>query len=180
MRIISGKLKGIRFSPPKSFPSRPTTNFAKEALFNIIHNEFNIDNIRVLDLCAGTGSISFEFASRGALSVTSIDTHGPSLNFIEKTAEKHALTQIETRKQDVLKFLEQTTNEYDLIFADPPFAYDQYAEIIRIVFERNLLSAKGLLILEHDKSNDFSDVKQFIYLRNYGGVNFSFFEYGEE
>ncbi|GAA0874986.1 16S rRNA (guanine(966)-N(2))-methyltransferase RsmD [Wandonia haliotis] len=180
MRIISGKLKGIRFSPPKSFPSRPTTDFAKEALFNIIANEFNIDNITVLDLCAGTGSISFEFASRDAISVTSVDQHGPSLNFIEKTAKKHELNQIQTRKQDLLTFLKQTEQTFDLIFADPPFAYKEYESIIQLVFERKLLNDTGLLILEHDKNNDFSNVPEFMYLRNYGGVNFSFFEYVTE
>lgn len=180
MRIISGKLKGIRFSPPKSFPSRPTTDFAKEALFNIVNNEFNFDNIEILDLCAGTGSISFEFASRGAISVTSIDQHGPSLQFIEATAKEHGLNQIQTRKQDILKYLEQCPRQYDLIFADPPFGYENYQDIIQLVFERKLLTDKGLLILEHDKRKDFSDIKEFTYLRNYGGVNFSFFEYGEE
>lgn len=180
MRIISGKLKGIRFTPPKSFPSRPTTDFAKEGLFNILQNEFNIDNIHVLDLCAGTGSISFECASRGALSVTSVDQHGPSLHFIETTAKKHGLTQISTRKQDIIKYLEQCSSSFDLIFFDPPFAFEYYETVIQLVFDRKLLDGRGLLVVEHDKHNDFSSFKEFAYLRNYGGVNFSFFEYGTE
>jgi 16S rRNA (guanine966-N2)-methyltransferase len=180
LRIISGKLKGIRFTPPKSFKSRPTTDFAKEALFNILQNEYEMEGLRILDLCSGTGSISFEFASRGAVEVTSVDLNGATLGFISKTAAQHGLDQIKTVKQDVLKFIQHVEGKYDLIFTDPPFDYEGYGEIIATVFERKLIQPEGTLIVEHAKKLDFSFVKEFVYQRNYGGVNFSFFEYEED
>jgi 16S rRNA (guanine966-N2)-methyltransferase len=175
LRIVSGKLKGIRFTAPKSFPSRPTTDFAKEALFNILHHEFELDEITVLDLCSGTGSISLEFASRGAQRVASVDIHGKSLAFLAELTKKHDLPQIQTYKQDILHFLQQTGETFDIIFADPPFASTFYQEIPRMVFERNLLNPNGLLIVEHGRENSFEDWPQFLYMRNYGGVQFSFF-----
>jgi 16S rRNA (guanine966-N2)-methyltransferase len=180
LRIVSGKLKGLRFNPPKSFPSRPTTDYAKEALFNILHHEFNLDEIDVLDLCSGTGSISLEFASRNAKRVTSVDVHGKSLAFLADLAKKHQLTQISTIKQDILQFLEQTGDQYDIIFADPPFKSTIYQEIPRIIFGRKLLSPGGLLIVEHGRENSFDAVPQFLYMRNYGGVQFSFFAEDDE
>jgi 16S rRNA (guanine(966)-N(2))-methyltransferase RsmD len=175
LRIVSGKLKGLRFKPPKSFPSRPTTDFAKEALFNILHHEFELDDIDVLDLCSGTGSISLEFASREARTVTSVDNHGKSLAFLAGRAKKYDLKQITTYKQDLLHFMLQTEKQYDIIFADPPFASTFYQEIPTLVFERKLLKTDGLLIIEHGRENSFDQLPQFMYMRNYGGVQFSFF-----
>jgi len=177
MRIISGKHKGIRINAPKNLPTRPTTDMAKEALFNIINNNYYFDEIVALDLFSGIGSISLELASRGTQDITSVDKHRACTNFISATAEKLQLA-ITTLNTDVYRFLERQTKQYDIIFADPPYAFSQeeFEKIHTLVFERNLLANNGMLIIEHSKKTDLSKLPNFTKERKYGGNMFSFFE----
>lgn len=181
MRIISGKLKGRRLSPPKKLPVRPTSDMCKEALFNILNNHFNISELQVLDLFAGTGSVSYEFGSRGATSITSVDGDMGCVNYIKKTAKEFDLD-ITAYKSDVFSFLEKHQTSYDIIFADPPydFTLEQFEEIVRIVFERGLLDEEGMLILEHSKFTKLEHLTNFSFEKSYGGSVFTFFEFTNE
>ncbi|OSY89395.1 methyltransferase [Tenacibaculum holothuriorum] len=177
MRIISGKYKSKRISAPKNLPVRPTTDMAKESLFNILNNLYYFDGISVIDLFAGTGNISYEFASRGTQEIYAIDTHYNCIKFINETA-KNLNTEINTFKSDVFKFLEKTPLKTDVIFADPPYDFEesQFLKIVDLVFERNLLNDDGLLIVEHSKHTDLTDHPKHSYDKRYGGNVFSFFE----
>lgn len=177
MRIISGQFKGRRISAPKKLPVRPTTDMAKEALFNILNNSFYFDEISVLDLFAGTGSISYEFASRGTENITCVDEDFGCIKFINKTAEEFEMS-INTIKSDVFKFLETTKLQSDVIFVDPPYAFslEQFSRIPELIFQNGLLNDEGLLIVEHAKQTDLSKLPNFSYAKNYGSSVFSFFE----
>lgn len=177
MRIISGKHKGRRLTAPKKLPVRPTTDFAKEALFNIVNNSFHIDNIVLLDLFSGTGNISYEFASRGCSEITAVDMNFGCIQFINKTA-KELDFQINTIKSDVFKFLEKANLNVDIIFADPPYNFsdEQFKKIVDLTFANNFLSEEGILIIEHSKHTDLSAFPNFNYCKRYGGSVFSFFE----
>ena len=176
MRIISGFLKARRFSIPKSFPSRPTTDFAKEGLFNVLEHQMSLDELEILDLCAGTGNISFEFISREAGNVTAVDINSNCLRYIRKNAEEFKISeQIETIKSDILFYLKRTDRKFDLIFADPPYEYKSHSEIAQIVFERELLKEDGLLIIEHGRHTKMENEPHFELVRQYGNVYFSFF-----
>jgi 16S rRNA (guanine(966)-N(2))-methyltransferase RsmD len=176
VRIISGFLKARRFSIPKSFPARPTTDFAKEGLFNVLEHQMSLYDLEILDLCAGTGNISFEFLSREASSVVAVDSNTNCLRYIQKNAIEFGISeQLETYKSDILAFLNRTDRKFDLIFADPPYEYKFHAEIARIVFERNLLKEDGLLIIEHGRHTHVKELPNFNLVRNYGNVYFSFF-----
>ena len=177
MRIISGKFKGRRINAPKNLPARPTKDFAKEALFNIINNNYYFNDLSVLDLFAGIGSISFEFASRGTPDIISVDQHYHSLKFIEKIAKEFEFP-IKTLKSDVFKFLEKAVLKSDIIFADPPYEYskEQFQQIITLVFVNELLNENGTLIIEHSKRTDLSDIANYTYSKKYGNSMFSFFE----
>lgn len=175
MRIVSGRLKRMRFQPPKGFPSRPTTDFAKEGLFNVLENQLYINELNVLDLFAGTGNISFEFASRGAEQVTAVDRNFKCTKFIQSFAEKHSLDNILVQKSDVFKCIEQNKKSYDLVFADPPFDVDFYDRLIDQIMQGDLLSKKGIFILEHEKRKEFNEHPNFDVSRKYGNVVFSFF-----
>ncbi|MFD0761975.1 16S rRNA (guanine(966)-N(2))-methyltransferase RsmD [Lutibacter aestuarii] len=177
MRIISGKYKSKRLQAPKNLPVRPTTDMAKEALFNIINNLYYFSDINVLDLFAGTGNISYEFASRGTAQITAIDAHFGCIKFINNTA-KELNFDISTFKSDVFKFLEKSTGTYDIIFADPPYDFevDKFERIATLVFENKLLSENGILIIEHSKHTDLTKHKRLSYQKKYGGNMFSFFE----
>lgn len=176
MRIISGFLKARRFSIPKSFPSRPTTDFAKEGLFNVLEHQMSLYDLDILDLCAGTGNISFEFLSREAGNVIAVDSNSNCLRYIQKNAIEFGIDeQLETYKSDILAYLNRTDHTFDLIFADPPYEYKFHAEIARIVFERNLLNPDGLLIIEHGRHTKLQDLPHFDLVRTYGNVYFSFF-----
>ncbi len=180
-RIISGKYKGRRIQAPKKLPVRPTTDMAKEALFNIIRSQFHIGSLHVLDLFAGTGNISYEFASRGSDKIVAVDTHYGCIQFINKTSEEFDFTAIQTVKSDVFKYLERASGTYDIIFADPPYDIDiaLFEKIVNLVFENVLLDAEGVLIIEHSKHTKMDSFINYIETRHYGGNAFSFFSYLE-
>ncbi|WP_298994458.1 16S rRNA (guanine(966)-N(2))-methyltransferase RsmD [Polaribacter marinivivus] len=177
MRIISGKYKGRRLKAPKNLPVRPTTDMAKESLFNILNNFYYFDGISVLDLFSGTGNISYEFASRGTKKVVAVDGNYNCVKYINATAKEFNFDII-TYKSDVYKFLEKTTLQSDVIFADPPYNFEkeQFIKIADLVFDNNLLLEEGLLIIEHSKHTDLSDHSYYSYQKRYGGNVFSFFE----
>ena len=175
MRVIGGSLKGLRLNPPKNLPVRPTTDLAKEALFNILQNQIEFDDIMVLDLFSGTGNISFEFASRGAKQVVAIDRSIHCINYIKDTARQHELDNIKTYKADIFKYLQMETEKYDLVFADPPYDMNRIPEIPKIIFEKNLLLPDGLLIVEHQSMQNLSNHPAFVEQRKYGHSSFSFF-----
>ncbi|RCS28074.1 methyltransferase domain-containing protein [Polaribacter sp. WD7] len=180
MRIISGKLKGRRLSAPKNLPVRPTTDMAKESLFNILNNLYYFDSISVIDLFSGTGNISYEFASRGTKDIYAIDANFNCIKYIYNTAKQLNLP-INTYKSDVYKFLEKTTLKADVIFADPPYNFEaeEFLKIVDLVKERELLNEEGLLIVEHSKHTDLSTHANHSYDKRYGGNIFSFFEFTE-
>ncbi|WP_299627239.1 RsmD family RNA methyltransferase [uncultured Tenacibaculum sp.] len=177
MRIISGKYKSKRISAPKNLPVRPTTDMAKESLFNILNNLYYFDSISVLDLFAGTGNISYEFASRGTETIYAVDAHFACIKFINKIA-KELEVDITTFKSDVYKFLEKTALKTDVIFADPPydFSEEEFLKVADLVFEKELLNEEGVLIIEHSKHTDLSKHPKHSYDKRYGGNVFSFFE----
>lgn len=180
MRIISGEYKGRKITAPKKLPVRPTTDMAKEALFNIINNLYYFDSISVLDLFSGTGNISYEFASRGTQQITCVDQDYGCIKFINETARSFNMP-LQTIKSDVFKFLEKTTQKATIIFADPPydFSLELFAKIPELVFNNDLLEAQGTLIVEHSKHTDLSSLKNYSYSKSYGGNMFSFFEIEE-
>jgi 16S rRNA (guanine966-N2)-methyltransferase len=179
MRIIGGILKGLRLNPPTNLPVRPTTDLAKEALFNILLNKIEFEDIKVLDLFSGTGNISLEFASRGASEVVAVDRSIQCIHYLNDTSRQHKLTQIKTFKADVLKYLQIETEQYDVIFADPPYDLNQIPEIPKIIFEKNLLLPGGLLIVEHQSLQNLSNHPAFVEQRKYGHSSFSFFQAAE-
>ncbi|MFC2090475.1 16S rRNA (guanine(966)-N(2))-methyltransferase RsmD [Bacteroidota bacterium] len=176
MRIISGTYKGKQLFPPSNFKARPTTDFAKEALFNIIENNFDIEEVCVLDLFAGTGSISFEFASRGAKRITTVELNSDHFKFIRKTVSELDFHQISTIRSDAFKIIKNPWESYDLIFADPPYDMKGIETIPELIFERKLLADDGWLILEHPSRMQFNHLRELVDHRKYGNVNFSFFK----
>jgi len=175
MRIIGGSLKGLRLNPPKNLPVRPTTDLAKEALFNILQNQIEFEGLRVLDLFSGTGNISMEFASRGAEQVVSVDRSIHCVHYLKDIARQHGLPQIKAFKDDVFKYLQLETDQFDLIFADPPYDLNRIPEIAVTVFDKKLLTPGGLLIVEHQSLQNLSNHPAFVEQRRYGHSSFSFF-----
>jgi len=180
MRIVSGTHKSKRIYAPKNLPVRPTTDMAKESLFNILNNDYYFDEIRVLDLFSGTGNISYEFASRGTQQILSVDQNLNCIRFIQKTAEELGFKAITTLKADVFEFVTKHKQEYDVIFADAPYDIEGLESVIENIFKHDLLANNGVLILEHPKEQDFSELPNYINKRRYGNVNFSFFERNDE
>lgn len=178
MRIISGKLKGRRFHPPADkWPTRPTTDFAKEGLFNILQNRIDFEETKMLDLFGGTGSHSYEFLSRGCRDVTYVDQFYGCVKFVKKTADELAIADsLRVQKMDVFKFIAYTKETYDYIFAGPPYPLPQLATIPDLIFEHQLLNENGFFVVEHDQQNDFSEHTRFTELRKYAKTLFSFFE----
>lgn len=177
MRIISGKYKGRRIFPPKGLPVRPTTDMSKEALFNVLNNNFDFDGLKVLDLFAGTGNISYEFASRGCSPITSVDADFGCVKFIKQIASEYDFD-IAAVKSDVFSFLEKNKTTYDIIFADPPYGLDQktFEKIVLTVFDKGLLDEEGMMIIEHSKYTKLDHLTNFSFQKSYGGSFFSFFE----
>lgn len=174
MRIIGGRYKGKPIHPPKGLLLRPTTDFAKEALFNILNNRIDLEGAEVLDLFCGTGNISFEFGSRGSR-VTSVDANFRCCAFIRDTAATLSLS-ISTVKTDVFSFLKSSHSQFDLIFADPPYDLETIPSIHGLVLAGNLLKPGGLLIIEHGAKTKLEGLDGYSETRKYGNVNFSFFE----
>jgi len=179
MRIISGTHKGRRITAPKNLPVRPTTDMAKEALFNILNNNYSFENLSILDLYSGTGNISFEFASRGAAYIVCVDQDYRCAKFIAETSEALHM-QLQVIKSDVLKYLEKVDAKFDIIFADPPydFAIETFEQIGSLILKKNMLSDEGILIMEHSKHTDLSSILGFTEKRTYGSSCFSFFKPG--
>lgn len=175
MRVIGGKYKGRSFLPPKSFRARPTTDFAKENLFNILNNRIDWDEIVALDLFGGTGGISYELVSRGCAQVVCVEKDFKHASFIEKTKEEFGAVELSVVKMDVFKYLSYVKQKFNLIFVDPPYDMKNFDTLPNLIFEKNILDEDGLLILEHSSDYDFSDLPQFTEKRTYGSVNFSFF-----
>ncbi|CAL66797.1 RsmD family RNA methyltransferase [Christiangramia forsetii] len=177
MRIISGTHKGRRITAPSKLPVRPTTDVAKEALFNILNNYYHIPELSIVDLFSGTGNIAYEFGARGAENITAVDANFDCVKFIKKTSAELALPII-TIKSDVFKYLEKAPVKADIIFADPPYNFEdeKFAKITELVFKHDMLHEDGQLIIEHSKHTDLSKLENFKESRKYGSSVFSFFE----
>ncbi len=176
MRIVSGKYKGRSIHPPRNLRARPTTDFAKENLFNVLTNLVDFEACDVLDLFAGTGSISYEFASRGVRSVTSVEINAVHYDFIRRTAAELGIGNLHPVKANVFLYLRSCPKRFDVIFSDAPYDLEQSEQVIRQVLDGDLLRPGGILIFEHSKKGDFSAYPEFWQLRSYGSVQFSFFK----
>lgn len=177
MRIIGGKFKSKRFKAPKNITARPTTDFAKEALFNILYNNYDFEDLIVLDLFAGIGSISLEFASRGSEDITVVEKDKNHIRFINRMVEDLELFDcMHTIQLDVFKYLKTCTRKFNLIFADPPYDMETGFEIPNLIFEKELLLPGGMLVYEHHKHVVPKDNEHFVETRNYGNLSFSFYE----
>jgi len=176
MRIIGGSLRGKSILPPAGYKARPTTDFAKEGLFNTLDNEFFFDDLAVLDLFGGTGSIAFEFASRGAGEVISVEMNPVNASFIRKTAVTLGIEQtVKVVHQNVFDFLDICAKRFDIVFADPPYAIEGLDTIPDKVLSRGLVFPEGYLILEHPSDYDFAAHPSFVKEKKYGNVHFSYF-----
>lgn len=176
MRIISGIYGGRRFEAPRNLQARPTTDIAKESLFNILQNRIDFESIKTLDLFAGTGSISFELLSRGAETAVCVEMGRVQQMFIQKVAQELKIgRELQMIRGDVFKYLKTSSQQFNLVFADPPYALTELPQIPDLVFDSNILADEGIFILEHGKENDFSTHPHFVELRKYGAVHFSFF-----
>ena len=178
MRIITGKYKGRHFDIPRSFKARPTTDFAKENIFNVLTGYIDFEGATALDLFSGTGSISLELLSRGCERVVSVEADRDHHRFIQQCLKKledsvnsHCLP----IRGDVFRFVKSCKQQFDLIFADPPYALKELPTIPSLIFEKNLLKPEGVFVFEHGKDHDFSDHPNFVEHRSYGSVNFSIF-----
>ncbi len=176
MRIISGNLGGRRINPPSKMPyTRPTTDIAKEGLFNILQNQLDFENLKTLDLFGGTGSISYELASRGVPDLTIVEKDNAMFDFIKKTAASLELKNFRVVKSDVFKFMDQCNDQFDFIFAGPPYALVNIDDLPVKVFAKNLLKPGGRFVLEHTPRNDYAKFPHFVSARNYGTTIFSTF-----
>jgi len=175
VRIISGSHKGRVLRPPMGLPVRPTTDLAKESLFNILNNYIDFTEIKVLDLFAGTGNISLEFASRGVISVLSVELNNRCIDYISKTASDYNFKNVSAIRTNVFTFLARPVGKYDIIFADPPYDLEDRAKIPELIFENNWLADDGWFVMEHDKSINFKEHPFFASERRYGKVHFTFF-----
>jgi len=176
LRIIGGKYKGRRIVPPGNFKARPTTDFAREGLFNILNNRVDFESLNVLDLFSGTGSISYEFASRGAAAVHLIEKDSRHISGIKRIIKDLNLENIKPVHIDVKAYLKTCSVKYDIVFADPPYDLSWLKELPDLVIQSGVISEDGFFVLEHPKGISFKGHKLFFEHRNYGGVNFSFFK----
>ena len=175
MRIIAGKLRGRRLNPPQSLPVRPTTDMARESLFNILNNYVDYEVCSVLDLFAGTGAMSLEFVSRGVRDVTAIDINSQCVDFIKQSANQFAVSNLRVVRADVFDLLKRANRSFDIVFADPPYAIEGLTSLPDLVFAKDLLTEDGMFILEHPREYQFDEHPHFWQHRNYGKVNFTFF-----
>lgn len=180
MRIITGIYKGRRFDIPRTFKARPTTDFAKENIFNVLNGYIDFDGCTALDLFAGTGSISLELLSRGCSQVVSVEKDRDHANFIKQCIDKIDSDGDILIRGDVFRFLKSCHQKFDFIFADPPYALPELPTIPSLIFSRDILTDDGIFLFEHGQHNDFSDDPHFIEHRSYGSVNFSLFRKNSE
>ena len=176
MRIITGTYKGRHFDIPRSFKARPTTDFAKENIFNVLNSYIDFDGATALDLFSGTGSISLELVSRGCSQVISVELDRDHHRFITDCLKKLNTTACIPLRGDVFRFLKSCRQQFDFIFADPPYALKELATIPDLIFEKELLKEDGIFVLEHGKDYDFASHPHFVEHRSYGSVNFSIFK----
>ncbi|MDR1859679.1 MAG: RsmD family RNA methyltransferase [Bacteroidales bacterium] len=176
MRIVGGQYRGRQFNPGKRFKARPTTDMAKEGLFNILQNSLDFAEISALDLFAGTGSISFELASRGCRDITSVESDYAHLRFIKEVIERLADAAIHPVQANVFSFVATAHRQWDFIFADPPYSHPRFNEVLPLVWQHGLLAPSGLFVLEHSAACDFATHPAFTAVRSYGSVHFSFFK----
>ena len=179
MRIISGKYKGRHFDIPRNFKARPTTDFAKENLFNILLNIIDFEETDALDLFSGTGSISLELLSRGCTAVTSVEMDSLHFSHLKRSASALGDSNWTIVRDDVFRYIKRCNSSYSLIFADPPYALKNLATIPDLIMQSNMLKPRGIFIFEHGRDNDFSEHPNFFRHISYGSVNFSIFEIGE-
>lgn len=178
MRIIRGKFGKRRFEVPKNITARPTTDFARENIFNIIENLIDLEDKHALDLFAGTGAVSWELVSRGCSEVVCVEKAPVQVDFIKKVKDKLSDTTLKLIKGDVFKFIERCDRNFDLVFADPPYDHPLFSEIPELILNSKLVGNGSLVIIEHNKSHDFSGFKEFKRHLCYGSVNFSIFQVG--
>ncbi len=176
MRIITGKYKGRHFDVPRTFKARPTTDFAKENIFNVLKGYVDFDGATALDLFAGTGSITLEMLSRGCQSVVSVEQDRDHARFIGQCLQKLGTRDATLIKGDVFRYLKSCKRQFDIIFADPPYALERLAEIPDLVLGGGLLKAEGVFVFEHGKGHSFEEHPRFVEHRSYGSVNFSIFQ----
>lgn len=176
MRIITGEYKGRHFDIPKTFKARPTTDFAKENIFNVLNAYIDFDGATALDLFSGTGSISLELLSRGCASVISVEADRDHHAFIRQCITKLGTNRCVPIRGDVFRFIKGCHQQFDFIFADPPYALPELETIPGKVFEYGLLKPEGVFVFEHGKHNDFSENEHYVEHRAYGSVNFTIFK----
>ena len=177
MRIITGKYGGRKINPPAKMPyTRPTTDIAKEGLFNILQNRIALEDIKTLDLFGGTGSISYELASRGANDLTIVEKDTQMYNFIQENIKKLQIENVKVLKLDVFQFLQNCSQEFDFIFAGPPYALGTIDELPKIIIDKKLIAEDGYFVLEHTPRNNYQSYAGYSFERNYGTTVFSFFE----
>ena len=176
MRIISGSYRGKRIHPPKNFKAWPTTDFAKESLFNILMNSYDLEELDVLDLFSGTGSISYEFASRGARTLVAVEKEASNYSFIRNTCRELEMDQVNVIRGDAFKYLLRPYQSFDIIFADPPYDHPLLETLPDMIFNTDILAKEGTFILEHPGNHSFTSHNRFAEHRKYGGVNFTFFK----
>lgn len=175
MRIIAGSLRGRRLNPPQNLPVRPTTDMARESLFNILNNYVDYEDCTVLDLFAGTGAVSLEFVSRGAREVTSIDINAQCTDFIKQCSTQLGVRNLHVVRADVFDLLKRANHQFDIVFADPPYALEGLPQLPDMVFDRGVLTDDGIFVLEHPREYSFEEHPHFWQHRAYGKVNFTFF-----
>jgi len=176
VRIISGIYRGRRLNPIRLKDTRPTTDYAREGLFNILTSKIDFSNLRVLDLYSGTGAMAIEFLSRGSKSVTAVDLSRESVKFMADTKEQWGIENLTIVKANAVRYLEKCPHSFDIVFADPPYNGEDAFAVLKALQSGKLLAEDGMLIIEHDKHKDFSQESWFQNKRNFGKVNFSFFE----
>jgi 16S rRNA (guanine(966)-N(2))-methyltransferase RsmD len=175
MRIIGGRLKGVTINPPAGYKARPTTDFAREGLFNVLDNEYDLEDMKVLDLFGGTGAVAFEFASRGAARVYTVEMARENASFITREARRIGLDNVTMVRDNVFDFLNVCHEKFDLIFADPPYALEGLETIPDKVLEKDILYPGNYFILEHGDEHSFKEHPCFVKEKHYGRVHFSFF-----